>query len=407
MTMPSHRLASRIAWTLWMISLMSVAVVWTLLGLNWSTPVPDIWGVRGSEVIMWMTFATVGAVIASRRPENPIGWIFCAVGVLQAAQNIATEYANYSLLTQPGSLPGGVVAAWFANWIWVVFVGLVLVYFFSLFPNGHFLSPRWRWVAWLGAIGITALALTFVFLPGPLYSSASFVENPYGLGELENRLVYIQVAFILYLIPVAAALTSLILRFRRARGEERQQLKWLASAAALVGLSFPLQPIFNDVKAAQVVTLITITGIPLAAGIAIVKYRLYDIDVVINRALVYAALTATLTGTYFGSVVLLQMAFRGLTGQGNAVAIVISTLAIAALFVPLRLRIQSFIDRRFYRRRYDAALTLAAFADRMRDEVDVERLTGELVEVVHQTMQPAHVSLWLRGGQPAAGRSAE
>ena len=388
-----------------MISLMSAAVVWTLLGLNWSTPVPDIWGVRGSEVIMWMTFATVGAVIASRRAENPIGWIFCAVGVLQAAQNIATEYANYSLLTQPGSLPGGVVAAWFANWIWVLFVGLVLVYFFSLFPNGHFLSPRWRWVAWLGAIGITALALTFVFLPDPLYSSASFVENPYGVGELENRLVYIQVAFILYLIPVAAALTSLILRFRRARGEERQQLKWLASAAALVGLSFPLQPIFNEVKAAQVVTLITITGIPLAAGVAIVKYRLYDIDIIINRTLVYGVLTATLAGTYFGSVVLLQMAFRGVTGQGNAVAVVISTLTIAALFMPLRRRIQGIIDRRFYRRRYDAALTLAAFADRMRDEVDMDRVTGELVGVVHDTMQPEHVSLWLRASTSTSDRT--
>ena len=384
---------------------MSAAVVWTLLGLNWSTPVPDIWGVRGSEVIMWMTFATVGAVIASRRAENPIGWIFCAVGVLQAAQNIATEYANYSLLTQPGSLPGGVVAAWFANWIWVLFVGLVLVYFFSLFPNGHFLSPRWRWVAWLGAIGITALALTFVFLPDPLYSSASFVENPYGVGELENRLVYIQVAFILYLIPVAAALTSLILRFRRARGEERQQLKWLASAAALVGLSFPLQPIFNEVKAAQVVTLITITGIPLAAGVAIVKYRLYDIDIIINRTLVYGVLTATLAGTYFGSVVLLQMAFRGVTGQGNAVAVVISTLTIAALFMPLRRRIQGIIDRRFYRRRYDAALTLAAFADRMRDEVDMDRVTGELVGVVHDTMQPEHVSLWLRASTSTSDRT--
>ena len=405
--MPSHRLASRIAWTLWMISLLAAAVVWTLIALNWSTPVPDIWGVRGSEVITWMTFSTVGAVIASRRPENPIGWIFCAVALLQAAQNVATEYANYSLLTQPDSLPGGVVAAWFANWIWVVFVGLVLVYFVSLFPDGHFLSPRWRWVAWLGAIGIAALALTFAFYPGPLTSSASFVENPYGVGELENRLVYIQVAFSLYLIPIAAAAASLILRFRRARGEERQQLKWLASAAALVGLSIVFQPIFNEVKAAQVMTLITITAIPLASGFAIIKYRLYDIDIIINRTLVYGVLTATLAGTYFGSVVLLQMAFRGVTGQGNAVAIVISTLAIAALFIPLRRRIQGIIDRRFFRRRYDAALTLAAFADRMRDEVDVERLTGEPVEVVHQTMQPEHVSLSLRSGQPAAGRSAE
>ena len=405
--MPSHRLASRIAWTLWMISLLAAVVVWTLLALNWSTPVPDIWGVRGSEVVVWMTFSTVGAVIASRRPENPIGWIFCAVAVLQATQNVAIEYANYSLLTRPGSLPGGVVAAWFANWVWVVFVGLVLVYFVSLFPDGHFPSPHWRWVAWLGAIGITALAVAFAFHPGPLTSSASFVDNPYGVDELENRLVHIQVAFILYLIPVATASTSLILRFRRASGEERQQLKWLASAAALVGLSLVLQPFFSEVKASQAMTLITITGIPLAAGIAMVKYHLYDIDVIINRALVYGVLTATLAATYFGSVVLLQMAFRGVTGQGNAVAIVISTLAIAALFMPLRLRIQSFIDRRFYRRRYDAALTLAAFADRMRDEVDVDRLTRELVEVVHKTMQPAHVSLWLRGGQAGLGRSAE
>jgi hypothetical protein len=401
----SPRATSWLAWTACLLCGTLTAASLILAFLNGRT-LSEFFVEENIVMIATLTvaFSVVGAMIASHRPGNPIGWIFCAAALFQGLAVFGDEYATYALITRPGSLTLGPEMSWLTEWIWAPGLGLILVFLPLLFPDGHPPSRRWRWVAWLGGISIVMivmLAMVILWSERGTQLLRDPVSDEAGPAWILGLLVE-AVAFPLMLVAGLAAVISLFVRFRRARGDERQQIKWFASASALtLGFVFVLQTLNNTQNSLleaglATVALFLIPSIPVATGVAILRYRLYDIDRLINRALVYGLLTAMLAVVYLASVVALQSVLRALMGQESTLAIVASTLAIAALFNPLRRRIQAFIDRRFYRRKYDARKTLEAFSAKLRDETDLEALNDELVGVVRETMQPSHVSLWLR-----------
>ncbi len=400
----SRRTATWLAWSMCALSLVLTALSLLLLALNRSHPNAHVFDYWGEFTVVAIAGATVGAVIASRRPENPIGWIFCTGGGLAGSvQHFGAQYATYSLLAQPGSLPGGEALAWLSSWIWILSVGL-FVFLCLLFPNGRLPSSRWRWVAWFSTTVVLAGAVGVAFQPGPIDGLGS-IRNPLGhegivlFNSVSN---YFLVQALLGTAGLVSA-ASLFVRLHRSEGEERQQLKWFVYAATFLAsgvvLAYTISRIV-DIPWLQwlgvMLVIVGATGIPIAVGIGILKHRLFEIDLIINRTLVYGSLTGLLALLYFGSVTALQSLFSLLTGQGDTLAIVASTLAIAALFSPLRRRIQSFIDKRFYRRKYDVTKPLEAFGSKLRDETDLEMLCEDLGEVVDETMQPSHISLWLR-----------
>jgi hypothetical protein len=369
-------------------------------------------GAIGNLLILapFLAFTIVGALIASRRPENPIGWICLVAGLFWTLIALDDQYTAYGLATT-GVVPFPAAVVALSQWLWVPPVGLLSIYLILFFPDGRLPSRRWRPLAWFSGAVMALVSLAIALAPGPLPDLGG-VRNPFGLegypwiADATNV-----IPALLPLCTLASAL-SLVLRYRRSGSEQREQIKWIAFAGSFVGLmslitvvgtlifapEFPdstgTQPLWLGVL--QDVELLSFAGIPVAVGIAVLRYRLYDIDVIINRTLVYGSLTATLIALYFGGIVVLQRLFVLLTGQQSTLAVVASTLLIAALFNPLRRRIQSFIDRRFYRRKYDARKTLEAFTAKLRDETDFDALNAELVGVVNETIQPAHVSLWLR-----------
>jgi hypothetical protein len=358
-------------------------------------------------VVTIVSFSMMGAVIASRRPDTPIGWLFCAIGLVGGVRLLSTEYAAYSLVAQSRMSPGAEALGWIASWLWVPDVGLYIL-LALLFPNGRLLSARWR--PFVGFIGVVVMAGTVAVAlsPGPV-RGLELIENPLGMEGLPNVAVLTEA--LLYALGVVAV-ASVLVRLRRSSGVERQQIKWFAYAGAVLACSTIITYVLSEASSlrwlgwvAFVPGMVGNAGMPVAVGIAILRYRLYEIDILINRTLVYGSLTAMLASVYFGGVAATQAIFRTLTGQQEQpqLAIVVSTLVIAALFNPLRRRIQSFIDRRFYRRKYDAAKTLEAFSAKLRDETDLDALSDDLVGVVRVTMQPAHVSLWLRPDPPPRG----
>ena len=398
------------AWLAWLLWAMTVLLVVLTVVFAFLYPLPEsrTEGAAGALISLLVigTFSTVGAIIASRRPENPLGWIFCAMGLAFVLAVFLGNYAEYALVISPGSLPGATTAAWTGTWIWPVVlspVGFLLL----LFPSGYPPSRRWRPVLWLLGAALVGWIISQAFMPGPMVNAGyESIPNPYGIEALGGVLKPLNAASgILLVVGGLVSAISLLVRYRRSRGDERRQLKWLAYAAVVVVLagavSLTVEVVASDsdvaiIQVMQLTLVASLSLVPIAAGIAILKYRLYDIDVVINRTLVYGSLTVLLAAAYVGSVVGLQAALRVVSGQESALAVVASTLLIAALFNPLRRRVQAFVDRRFYRRKYDARKTLEAFSTKLREETDLEALNNELVGVVRQTMQPAHVSLWLR-----------
>jgi hypothetical protein len=395
------------AWLAWSVCLLCVAlaVASLILALLNGRTLGEIFMSSGPSIVTLATlivsFSVVGVLIASHRSENLIGWIFLAAALCYGLLTAGDEYAIYALLTNPGSLPLGAEASWLGQWIWAPGLGLILVFLPLLFPDGHPPSRRWRSVAWLGGLSIGVAVVSSTILLWPERGQALVLGDESPSHVLQVLVVFVAVPMML--LAGLGGVISLFVRFRRARGDERQQIKWFASAATLTlvwiivfGQTTPLRGLPEAIV--DLSSLLVIPSIPIATGIAILRYRLYDIDLIINRSLVYGIVTTALAAIYFGGVTATQALFRALTGQEEQpqLAIVVSTLAIAALFMPLRRRIQSFIDRRFYRRKYDAAKTLAAFNARLRDETDLNTLTDDLAEVVRETMQPAHVSLWLR-----------
>ena len=406
----SRRTATLIAWSMWATSFTLTALSLLLLVLNFSHPDVSNYPYGLENILFAIGFSTVGAVIASRSShENSIGWLFCAIGLSFGVIHFSAEYAIYALLAQPETLIGGEAAAWILSWGWILAVGFI-VFLALLFPDGRLPSRRWRWFAWLSLLLIFTGALWGAFTPGSILSLGR-INNPLGVEGLPNVWKLTQ-TLMLTLIFVSAA--SLFVRLRRARGVERQQIKWftytgvVASSAALLTytISEPTGALWLK-WVGYVVMQVALIGMPISMGIAILKYRLYEIDLIINRTLVYGSLTATLVALYFVGIVVLQRFIVLLTGQQSTLAVVASTLLIAALFTPFRRRIQSFIDRRFYRRKYDARKTLEDFSTRLRNETDLDALDAELVGVVRETMQPAHVSLWLRPETAKKGEQAD
>jgi len=394
------------------LSLVLTALSLFLLVLNLSHPDVPIYLYWAVNTLLAIGNSTVGAVIVPRlSPRNPIGWLFCATGLSFGVIHFSGEYVVYTLLAAPRSLPAGEALAWILAWLWVPVVGLQ-VFLLLLFPGGRLPSPRWRWFFWLSLLLILIGAVSVAFSPGEINVGLGPIYNPLGVEGLPNSYETVQ-ALVLTLIFVSAA-SLFFVRLRRARGVERQQIKWFAYTGMVASsgaiLTYTVSEVIGSLWlewAGYVLLLVGLIGIPISMGIAILRYRLYEIDLIINRTLVYGALTATLAVVYFVDIVVFQEFFRALTGQTSQLAVVASTLMIAALFSPLRRRLQAFIDRRFYRRKYDAAKTLEAFGSRLRDQTDLERISEDLAEVVDETMQPAHVSVILRSEVPSSTTTRE
>jgi hypothetical protein len=392
------------------LSLALTALSLLLLALNLSHPDAHLFNYWLENTVLAISFSIIGAIIASRLPANPLGWLYCAAACIIAVAYLSAEYAIYALLARPDSLPAGEALAWLASWTWIPSIGCIVLSLL-LFPNGELPSSRWRWLAWLSVLVTIAGAVWVALSPGAIVNLGS-IRNPLGIEDLPSGNKPVQT--IMPALLFVAAVSTLGLRLRRTRGIERQQIKWPAfTAVVAAGGSVLYDTAISEAIglrwlewAGYVVVIAAIVSFPISIGIAIVRYRLYEIDTVINRTLVYGVLTAILAAVYFGAVVLLQRVFVLLTGEQSTLAVVASTLLIAALFTPLRHRIQSFIDRRFYRRKYDARKTLEAFSATLREETNLEALNSELVGVVRETMQPAHVSLWLRPDTAPKGKEA-
>jgi hypothetical protein len=370
-------------------------------------------GLNGRGVASWFVssvppftlWTLTGAVIAARQPRNAIGWIFAAAGLVFTSGVVAEDLALLAY-REGTSVPGAVYAAWYAEWFWVPALALLLVFPLLLFPAGRPPSPRWRPALWL-AISTTAVFTVIAALDPKLEPADTrrTLDNPIGVAALgdieEGRTVGLFV--LAYALTILVALASLLVRFRHARGEEREQLKWFTYAGAFLVGGFLAIGVGDGAGVPRGVLdalyLLVFFLPPVAVAIAILRHRLYDIDVVINRTLVYGSVTAVLAGAYLGLVLVFQLAFRPVT-EGSGLAVALSTLAVAALFRPARNRVQALVDRRFYRRKYDAQRTLEGFAAHLRDGVDLDSLRAELTGVVGETMQPAHVSLWLREASP-------
>jgi hypothetical protein len=342
-----------------------------------------------------IVFGALGAVLARRRSENPIGWILCIAALALTFTGIIGGWYVHTEYAEPGSLPLASGLVWAANWAWVPGFMPLLTLLLLLFPNGRPPTRRWRPVGGLAVLAMLMVILGYAFAPGPLEDYPR-VDNPLGVrgGAGEVMEFFRFLGYPLFGLAAIGSMASLVVRFRHSRGEERQQLRWMAAAGGLVVLSWMVTAFFDQVLGLDVSLGLTagLLALPAATTIAVLRYRLYDLELVVNRALVYGALTALLAGSYVGSVLLLQLVLS----PGSDFAIAGSTLAVAALVRPARRHIQALVDRRFYRRRYDAAQTIEHFSARLRDEVELDALSGALRAVARETMQPAHVSLWLR-----------
>jgi hypothetical protein len=428
----STRAARWLAWSLVALTValalgtLTLLVALTRAASAPGTPLPPqvaaglrLSGLGWLQVVFYLAiacaFAALGAVLVARQSREPqpahaLGWLFCALGVVGGVRYFAEYYAAYALFVAPGVLPGGLAAGWVQHWVWLVvdmsFVALVPL----RFPTGRLVSPRWRPAWWL-AVGATAAeTVLLAFAPIPLGNvlDGAGVPNPLGIAGLAAAGTALNfLALLALLASMLLAAASLLVRLRRARGVERQQIKWFAYSAILLGLLIVAQTVVQDVLGISSLALdlawtlsffVAIIGLPVATGLAILRYRLFDIDVIINRTLVYGTLSAVLAAVYFGVVVGLQTLVGAVnsTAASSQVIIVASTLLIAALFNPLRHGIQTTIDRRFYRRKVDAERTLATFAATLRSEVELAEVSAHLLTVVNETMQPAHASLWLR-----------
>jgi hypothetical protein len=396
----STRAATRLAWTIsgLYLVLAGLDVALVLYGGSIEPPVPDLDDAWMDLVLSGalLVFVSAGAVVAARRPENPVGWVMCAfalafqVGVIfDAAATIAAA--------DPTHIPAPAVLASFSSWSIYPALMLGVVVLPLLFPDGHVFPHRWRPLLWLAALALLFMVAGEALRPGE--TDAGF-ENPFGVDGAEDVLAVVRgVGAGLFVLCVLGAFASLVLRFRHAGPVERQQLKWFALAAAPMGPAFALAaahvPIAGDVGW-YVGLFSLLVALPLAMTVAILRYRLYDIDLIIRRTLVYGTATVALAGVYLAVVLLFQQVFSSFAGGGD-LAIAASTLVAFALFRPVRARVQALVDRRFYRERYDSQRILDTFAGHLREEVDLRDLTDELAATVDQTMRPAHVSVWLRG----------
>ena len=397
-----HRLAA----TLWIATLAASVASLAIFAATRDTSVPSAWGFRGASAAFGLTCGTVGVVVATRRPENLNGWLFCAVGVLFGIEAFINEYVIAGALVVPGGLPLTTFLGWTLAWLWVLPLSIALIYLPLLFPTGGLLTGRWRAVAWLAGIGIILFGLALAFAPGPI-RQASFIDNPFGLSGMDvetySTVVLGPTAFA-FIVPIVLALASLVLRFRHATGEARLQIKWFALATLIAGAAFAAYVASSfaildsaGIKIFEVLVIVALMGVPAAAGMAILRYRLYDIDRLVSRTISYGVITALLVAVFLMVNLVLQAALSSVTSS-NTWAVAGSTLLVAALFTPVRRRVQLTVDRRFDRARSDAERLTVEFGDRLRNEVDLSTLVGELDATVRHAISPSSVALWLRGG---------
>lgn len=391
------------AWAL-SLALLAAAQVFYALLEDVAGPEDITVGFMATVSALTITYSAVGGVVAARRPANPVGWIFLGSALSASLILAAATYAETAVPVPPsGPVPGASLALFVSEsfaFPTVALLGLVLL----VYPDGRLLSRRWRVAGAIVAAAMVTSALG-ALAPGAIGESSARFDNPLAVGGTAGDVLdgLRSVAGVLLQLSLVLGAASMVVRYRRSRGDERLQLKWFVLTIACIAAFVAIAAVAAEVAPAQgganpveeacfYLALLGVAALPVASAIAILKYRLYDIDVVINRALVYGALTALLAGAYLGSVLLLQLVLS----PGSDLAVAASTLAVAALFRPARTRVQAAVDRRFYRRRYDAANTLERFGGRLRAEVDLEALRADLALAVRETLQPAHVSLWLR-----------
>jgi hypothetical protein len=389
--------ASRLSW-----SLCGLSVLLTLVG-----PLLSLIASESVAYYLWLVpvfliLAVLGTLIAGRRPGNAIGWLFLAAGLMLALTSACTGFAA-SALSGDRSSSAGVVVAWLSSWLFLPALLGIPPLLFLLFPDGRLLNRRWRPALWLTSIALVTAPLGDALVPGTMTNSpVGGIENPVAVSGPALFLVE-NLGWLVALVGLTLATASLALRYRRSRGSERLQMRWFVSSAVVFLVSFVVSVALYATPFRAfggVLVIVGFTAIPLATGLAILRDRLFDIDLVIKRTLVYGALTAVLVATYLVSVLAFRVVLDPVTGESD-LAVAISTLAVAALFRPLRARIQAVVDRRFFRSSYDASRTLESFAGRLRHEVDLDTLGTDLRSVVRDTMHPAHVTLWL----PNRGRA--
>jgi hypothetical protein len=397
-----------LAWALWALTMLGLAAAAWLTQLQRQAGSPETaWLLQPASVpllVAAVSAATVGALVGSRRPAHPVGWLLLGLGLLIVGNLVVSGYVNYGLLARPGALPAAAYLAGVSNGIqvlWVTCVSFILL----LTPTGSLPSPRWRWWARVAVAAPLLLVLLAAVDPQPLVPEHPEVGNPLAVAVPAGLLVA-AVAALIVLATLLAAAGSLALRFRRAKGVERQQLRWLAVGAALAALALLAAVAAGALENEGVVLGAVGTCVallPLATGAAILRYRLYDLDRIISRTLAYGLLTVLLGLGYAGVV----LGLGRLLPQGSSLAVATATLAVAALFQPARRGIQQTVDRRFNRRRYDAARTIEQFRSRLHQQIDLSTLTAELLAVADRTVEPTMMSLWLRPPKERSGRSID
>jgi hypothetical protein len=402
----TRRRTGALAWALWTLAILGLFPIAWFDQLLRQAGRPGLVQLNASGilyVVAVLSASTVGVVLASRRPRHPVGWLLLTLGLSVTVDGVASGYASYGALARPGALPGARAVAVYASTgvLWArVCIGFVLL----LTPTGSLPSPRWRWWARLAVVAAVLYLAARALLPRPLSPPYQSISSPFAVPALAGPMLTVRaVTGVLTYLPVVAAAASLVLRFRRARGTERLQLRWVVLAAALTAVATPVALIVA-VQQNEVVLVWTagvwVVMLPLAIGAAVLRYRLYDLDRIINRTLSYGLLTVVLGGGYAGVV----LGLGRLVGSRSNLAVATATLALAAVFQPARRRVQDVVDRRFNRRRYDAALTIQAFSARLRQQIDLDTLTAELLSVIDQTMQPTRVSLWLRPARSTSNK---
>ena len=396
----SPRLANRFAWASWLVLLGLSGVYMGLVILNRDVQTREVYADRIILTLVILAMATCAALVISHRPRNPIGWLLLVAAIALAVALTALEYAIRAVVAHPGTLPGGVVAAWLYSWCWVPLL-LVIAPGMALFPDGKLPSPAWRPLVWASLALLALITVGAATEPTLTLDGSVEIDNPMGLewGPRTDSSEFFALVVAGVLLLLANA-TAPVFRFGRAGQVERQQLKLVMFAGLVfvvtLAIILPLDSTSGPLRdAASLVYTLAILGIPASITVAILRYGLYDIDRIINRTLTYGALTGGLGAVYLGLVVGLQALLRLVSG-GSDIAIVATTLVVAALFLPARRRLQSAVDRRFNRRAYDAARTIEAFNARLREQIDLDTLHYELLAVVDETMQPAGISLWLR-----------
>ena len=387
-----------LAWALWVLVVLGLAAGFWLEVLLRRAGRADPLDTAVAPTVATVSAATVGAVLAGRRPRHPVGWLLLACGLSLSAAGVAGGYAPYGLQVRPGALPA---AAWVAMYypatalLALALLGLVLL----LTPTGSPPSPGWRWWAWLMAGTLAVLVLAMPLAPRPPEERYRAVDNPLDLRPFEGALLLANRALLaVTALGVLVGAGSLVVRFRHARGIERQQLRWVVLAAALTGVGMLASVVLvaaGNESLVGWVSGVCVVLLPLAVGAAVLRYRLFDLDRIISRTLAYGLLTLLLGGGYAAVI----LGLGQLVGRDSSLAVAAATLAVAALFQPARRRIQAAVDRRFNRRRHDAAQTIQEFSTRLREQVDLDCLTAELLIVAEETMQPTQASLWLRPPQ--------